>query len=169
MANQYFLGYAFASVLLPFLGGNGPTIEMGPLQRQIQPEAINRLVGIAGQAGEGLFRHDPAHALTFVIEPEAVDLESLTGQHTGPFKDVLWRPEYEGVAKQYGGLHRIAVLRRFFKDTLVEYKKANAKAAKYPTQKEYRDDANSLECTLNEKGKWLIAFYDGWRSISHFI
>lgn len=167
-ANKYFLGYAFACVVLDHLGGNGPRVVMGPLQRKKVNEAFHKLLLVAGSDGSGLFRKDPQHALIFVVERDLVQLDSLQKDQGGEFGDIKWHHDSldeQSTIAQYGGLHRIAVLMYLLKEQLDAFDALEKKAANHGSNKEYKNQLEELRTILQEKGKWLIRLYDGARCL----
>ncbi|KAJ7708104.1 hypothetical protein B0H17DRAFT_1191603 [Mycena rosella] len=162
-AHARFLGYAVCSVCLDYLRRDGPKVEFGPLQRSERREALNQFLNIAGPNGEGLLRNDPDHALLYVVDPALINMDSLT-RDRGPFKSVRWNLVKDECNTheiiQFGGRHRVAALKTFFKATLDERHelKAIGKMKKRSTSSEERKEA--LEKVLTQKGTWLVAFYD---------
>ncbi|KAJ7865101.1 hypothetical protein B0H13DRAFT_2281654 [Mycena leptocephala] len=68
-ATPFFIGYAWSPVLLPKMGGKGPTVVPGPRQRRIRRKTTLRLYRVAGYDASGLQRMEPAHSLKFVVDP----------------------------------------------------------------------------------------------------
>jgi hypothetical protein len=136
------------------MGGKGPKVVKGPNVREIDGRITARLHRLAGADGSGLQRLEPAHALTFVVDPSLINTTSLrTGGQATDFQQVVWQPGAEDAEIiQFNGQHRIEALKLVFSSTLKEYKQVKNKP-----KRQARHDV--LLETLNTKGNWLVAFY----------
>ncbi|KAJ6574059.1 hypothetical protein B0H19DRAFT_1063069 [Mycena capillaripes] len=162
VSNQFFIGWGICPIVVPRLGGNGPTVVPGPLQRPKQPKAMEQLRQIAGEDGSGLLRLDPSHSLTFGVNPKLLDLTTLSKDLNGPFLQVKWQEAaFDTEITMYAGLHRTEFLKEeLLKDTYGEYKRVNKLLIKNPNNLKHLQKVRELEKTLNEKGLWLCGFYD---------
>ncbi|KAF8666312.1 hypothetical protein AX14_006501 [Amanita brunnescens Koide BX004] len=86
--STHFLGRALACVILPNLGGEGPEMKSPPLQRELVPAQVKKLLDIAGQTGKGLLRLIPEHEIIIGISGKAINVESLSHDSRGPFETV---------------------------------------------------------------------------------
>ncbi|KAJ7447754.1 hypothetical protein B0H11DRAFT_1929497 [Mycena galericulata] len=162
VSNEFSLGWGLCSVLLPHLGGKGPTVVLGPLQRPKQTKAMDRLIEICGESGEHLLRADSKHALTFGVNPDILDLTSLSSNPKGPFQLVNWK---DGAVDQkvtmYAGYHRTELLKdKVLKKTWDEYKRVEKQLKKHPSNGKHQQDMKVLENVLYENGTWLVEFVD---------
>ncbi|KAJ7763877.1 hypothetical protein B0H16DRAFT_1455120 [Mycena metata] len=160
--NDYFLGYGICPIVVPHLGGQGPAVVPGPLQRAKQNKAMANLRGIAGEDGSGLLRLDSQYALVFGVDPTLVDRATLCKDVNGPFQQVKWQDgAVENQITMYAGFHRTEFLKdELLKDSYTEYKKVIKFLQKHPGKATQQQKAQDLEKILNENGLWLCGFYD---------
>ena len=66
--HKHFLGRGLACVVLSRLGGRGPAMLPGPMQRDLVPGQVKHLFQIGGGiTADKLLRTDPAHELVMGI------------------------------------------------------------------------------------------------------
>ncbi|KAJ7204871.1 hypothetical protein B0H12DRAFT_1243571 [Mycena haematopus] len=159
-AEKYFLGFALGCVVVDHFGGEGPFIQLGPMQRLLNPAATNRLVGIAGPNGSGLHRTLSEHALIMTIDPDLLDLSSLS-QNPAKASNVVWTPNAsDSTVDLLAGQHRIECLKKVLNKSLVLLKQLDTKLAKNSNNSTASEQKAALLQTLQEQGFWLISFYN---------
>jgi hypothetical protein len=147
--------------VLPNLGGTGPCLHLSPLQRQLVPAQVQRLVDLAGPDAEDLHRFHPEHELVIAISGKLIDKASLSRREKGPFKDVKFLFEAkEGKCTLLAGQHRMKALEKILDDSLAELKRLNHKLEKDPEDLDLIFEKNKLVEALRNEGKWLVAFYN---------
>ena len=69
---------AMPCVVLPHLGGDGPSLGSHQLQREIVAGQVTKLLEVAGPSGKGLLRMNPDHELIIGISGKSIDNNSLS-------------------------------------------------------------------------------------------
>lgn len=156
------MGRAIACVVLPHLGGSGPDISPGPMQRDLVPSEVKKLWELGGRdQADKLLRFDPKHELTITVSGAAVDKTSLTTSLNEPFPHIQWLDNASATdGYLLAGQHRCAVMKMILQPTLDEFGKVEAKLEKDPDNQTLKDQYQQLLLILQTKGIWLVAFYD---------
>ncbi|KIL55182.1 hypothetical protein M378DRAFT_18178 [Amanita muscaria Koide BX008] len=158
---KHFLGRAQVCVVLPHLGGSGPALEHSPLQRDLVPAQVQRLVDLAGCDAENLQRFHPEHELVIGISGKLIDKSSLTKSQKGPFKDVKFSEgANESMCNLLAGQHRISAMKQILGETLKEYHRVTRKLKEDTTNLDLAFEQRQLVSSLRINGKWLVSFYD---------
>jgi hypothetical protein len=156
------LGRGIVCVTLPNLGGVGPTLEPAFMQREVDKAEVNKLFKFfGGQEAQNLCRLEPIHELVIGVSKEAIDLDTLTQDTSGPFPDVKFLlGAGNSVAKLYAGQHRIEALKLILEPTISELGKVEKKLANKPDNTKLVDQQLTLRANLKKMGTWLVAFHD---------
>ncbi|KIL56725.1 hypothetical protein M378DRAFT_16822 [Amanita muscaria Koide BX008] len=157
---QHFLGRAMVCVVLPNLGGSGPTMKGLPLQRPVDQVNVRRLADMGGANAIGLHRTESANELAVGINPDFLDLASLTKAQAGPFPDVAFAEDVtDRHCTLFAGQHRIEAVKLILGETLKELEKVQKKVLTRPVDSSLEAQGR-LVGKLKEHGRWLVAFYN---------
>ncbi|KAJ6453406.1 hypothetical protein C8R45DRAFT_1112562 [Mycena sanguinolenta] len=148
----HLLGYAFLPIGLPKSSPRSPTLVNGPLQRVPKESQIMKLVtiGIAG-----LERDLTRNAIAILVDRTFVDLNSLTKNVSGPFRDVEFTDAAAaGDMELIAGQHRRRAMERIFEPTIkaLNQGRSGKKAV-------VQEQLDRLETILQDQTKWLVAWY----------
>jgi hypothetical protein len=132
-----------------------------PLQRELVPAQVKKLLDIAGQTRKGLLRLIPEHKIIIGISGKAINVESLSHDSRGPFETVEFT-DLAPLAKciLYAGQHRIVTLKHLLEETIKEEKLVKERLIDQPENITIQRMHSQLVTALQEKGRWLVAFYD---------
>lgn len=159
--STHFLGRAMACVVLPHLGGDGPSLGSHQLQREIVAGQVRKLLEVAGPSGKGLLRMNPDHELIIGISGKSIDNNSLSQDSKGPFDNVRFTDAAKSTKSTlFAGQHRIETLNQLLQDTIKELKRVKARLVEQPENITIENLHTELFTMLQEKGRWLVAFYD---------
>ncbi|KAJ7258689.1 hypothetical protein C8J57DRAFT_1515983 [Mycena rebaudengoi] len=104
------------------------------------------------------------NALVYVCKKDIINLESLTLDTNGPFKDVEWMPGAEATdVLELAGQHRRRSLVKYLDPVQIQADKlqkqiVNAQKGS-PQYLKMKEEHRSLHDRLREQGKWLVAYY----------
>ncbi|KAJ7241756.1 hypothetical protein C8J57DRAFT_1526552 [Mycena rebaudengoi] len=104
------------------------------------------------------------NALVYVCKKDIINLESLTLDTNGPFKDVEWVPGAEATdVLELAGQHRRRSLVKYLDPVQIQADKlqkqiVNAQKGS-PQYLKMKEEHRSLHDRLREQGKWLVAYY----------
>lgn len=162
--DKHFLGWAIMSVVLDHAGKDGPIIEDGPMQRDLDKATVKMLYDMGGKdEAKTLLRHEPQHALVFGATRDIVDITSLCKNLDGPFRHVVWKNG--ATAHQiirYAGQHRTAALQMVWKGAIDELKRIEKRLIKgaEKSEEKLKEQKAEIVARLHAEATWLVAFYD---------
>ncbi len=134
-------------MVLPHLGGTGPSLKNSHLQREVIPAQVQKLVDLAGPDAEGLQRFHPVHEVVIGISGKKIDKATLSKSAKGPYKDAKF---VNGAKNEesilLAGQHRLKALQKILEGTLKEYKKVSKKLQR---------DTSNLDLVVEQRN-WLV-------------
>lgn len=156
------------NVVQPSDNGRGPIIKEKFLNpREITEKSIKALLDNT-QGATNLLTCDKETAITIIINPTYIQLDSLSDKADDkdhPVGRVRWTPLAKGGkdAILANGRHRIELMKRYrvnrLLKTLSDLKKAQNDCKDNERKAAYEAEINEVEHELDTKGQWLIKFY----------
>jgi hypothetical protein len=153
--------------VLPHAGGKGPKIAPCPMQRDLVPSEVRKIWEIGGRdEAKLLLRFETQHALIHGVSGKSLDHGTLVKDLAGPFQEVVWlEGANDTTGYIYAGQHRTAALELVLKATLAELAKVNKKLGSDKENPGLLTKKRNLVKILQDKGTWLIAYYDTGKCI----